>query len=134
MKYYDFIESNFPEAMTCPELQDYPLWFDEHETIIEEVSTFSVIDDFMSDMEMSDFVVEFSDCFPDYRVFAACDAEIAMDEDPDFVFDSYAEFFLCVDTSKPECPVLIWTGESQFEDFFPSFEEFYDSLIDWPVD
>jgi len=129
--YEAFVSQPYPTGLASSEWSSFPLWFDDHETIIAEADSFSVIDDFMSDLGMDDFEEDFSEHFPNYRGLAACAVDVASERQPGFVFDSYAEFFLCVDVSKAGRPVLLWTGEGQFETLFPSFAAFHASLSQW---
>lgn len=134
MKFEEFVESEKPSGKTSQGWSGFPLWFGDHDDFLEEIDGYSVIDDFLSTMDMDDFLADFSEFFPDYRVIAIVDLEDAEAKNPDFTFDSYAEFFLAVDTSKKERPVLLWTGEGHFENLYESFEEFYSSLEDWKGD
>lgn len=132
--YESFTKGPMPTGLASREWKSFPLRFDTHESIIAAASYFSVIDDFMSDMGMSEFDEEFDQHFPNYRGLAVCANAVARARNPEFHFDSYAEFFLCVDISKEKRPVLLWTGECQFETLFRSFSAFHDSLREWPVE
>ena len=134
MNFDKFMRSKAPVGLASSEWSGFPLLFDTHDELLPEVEDFSVIDDFMSDMDMDDFADEFAETFPDYTIFAICDVGHAIEEDDDFVFDSYAEFFFCVDRSTADNAVLIWTGEGFFEPFSENFEEFHANLTQWDSD
>ena len=134
MNYDDFLLADKPTLKTTTVPLDLPLMFADHEDIIEQAADFSVTEEFMAEMDMEDFSSDFEDNFPDYTAIAVCDTEAVLDNEPDFSFDRYAEFFLVVDTSEDDNPVLLWTGEGQFRTLFDSFEEFYESLTDWPLE
>ncbi len=134
MTYDDFLElAEKPEGLASPKWSAYPLWFDDHATLAEEVAQFTVIDDFMTDHEMDDFEEDFHEHFPGFQIFAACDVSKA-DDEPGFATDSYSEFFLAVDTSSDTEAVFLWTGAGEFEPLFDTFEMFWASLEPWPLD
>jgi hypothetical protein len=134
MTYQEFLDLDpKPEGKASADWSSFPLWFGSHEELLEEAAQFTVIDDFMGDEGMDDFAADFEEHFPSYRMLAVCDVGFAQKIRKDFTFDSYAEFFLVVDTASPKHAVLLWTGESRFEAMVPSFAEFWDSLRDWPV-
>ncbi len=108
-----------------------PLYFAPAEELVEMIADFSVIDDFMSDEEMDDFVEDYGGRFPDYQPIAVLDLGRLLKGEPDHHIDSYDEYFLAVDTAHARQRVMLWTGESFFEELFPSFEAFYASLSDW---
>lgn len=108
-----------------------PLYFGEPEELLAAIADFTVIDDFMSDQDMDDFVEDFPEKFPSYVPFALLDMGRVLDEDPDHHFDSYDEWFLAVDLDHPTQRVLLWTGESAFEELFGSFAAFWSALVDW---
>jgi hypothetical protein len=120
-----------PEGKASKLWIGFPLWFDSHDELIEDVAGLNVVDDFMMSVGIDDFQNDFKDHFPSYEIFAICDSKIAKEKYPKFEFDSYAEFFFVADTSKPETPVLIWTGERFFKPFSDSFDEFWNALYVW---
>ena len=123
-----------PHGKTSSEWSSFPLMFGDHEELLVEVDDFSVVDDFLVDHDLDGMAEDFSDEWPDYIIIAICDLEFATEKMPDFTYDSYAEFFIVVDTGEEANPVLLWTGESQFEPLTDSFELFYDSLRDWTAE
>ncbi len=133
MTYDEFIQLiEKPEGLTSPKWSAYPLWFDEHDTLAEEIAQFSVIDDFMNDHGMDDFEADFHEHFPGFQILAACDMSKA-DDEPGFATDSYSEFFLAVDTSSDVDAVFLWAGSGEPEPFFDTFETFWASLEPWPI-
>ena len=132
MEYADFLElENPPSGQATSEYSDYPLWFGEHEELLEAAADFSVIDALLEEHDMEDLIEDFAERFPEYRALAACDAEAVQAHDAEFELDRYSEFLLVVDTGSPGDPVLLWAGEDDFETLFESFEEFWDSLDEW---
>jgi hypothetical protein len=107
-----------------------PLWFGDAQSMLENIADFSVMDDFMSDQGIENFVEEYPTKFPTYSLLAMLDLDLVMERDPHHHHDSYDEYFLVVDTAHPEHRVLVWTGESAFEELCSSFEAFYASLAD----
>jgi hypothetical protein len=132
MNYEQYLESGEkPVGKASPGWKQFPLAFDPHDELLDVVADYSVIDDFMANEDMEDFREDFGKRFPAYDILAICDVGHAQKQDPDFPFDSYAEFFFVVDKSSDGMPVLLWTGEESFQPFSDSFEEFWSSLVDW---
>ena len=130
MTYEAFVKlAEKPRGKSCKGVRD-PLWFGNNDDLAETIAGYSVLDDWMGDEGMTDFVEEFPTKFPSYALLAIIDHEWIMKRKPDYAFDSYSEYFLVVDTSDDQHPVLLWTGEGGFETLADSFTEFYDSLVD----
>jgi len=131
MTYKEFLElAQKPKGKTMKGAGG-PLDFGKSEDMLQVIGDYSVVDDFMEDQGMDDFAADFPTKFPDYAVLAIIDHEVCLKKNPDYAFDSYSEFFLVVDTSDEDQPVLLWTGEGNFEELSASFEEFYAALVDW---
>jgi hypothetical protein len=129
MTYKEFLKlRKKPTGSSYPGIRG-PLDFGKHADMLENIAGFSVLADFMADEGMNDFVEEFPERFPDYALLAIIDYAACQKKDPDYAFDSYTEFFLCVDTSAKANPVMLWTGEGNFERLEKSFAEFYSSLV-----
>jgi hypothetical protein len=107
-----------------------PLDFGDSDDMLKTVADYTVMDDFMSNEGMDDFVEEFPTKFPQYALLAIIDYGACLKKNPNYAFDSYTEYFLCVDTSDDKNPVLLWTGEGNFEKLAGSFEDFYASLVE----
>lgn len=128
-KYRRVISKTFPGGQ-------YPLRFDTSNALLEDIDSFSVIDDFISqhedeDSEGEDFIDLYKRKFPHYVPIAIADIVTAEKQDPNFDFDSYGEFFLVVDTSQEKQPVYFWSSEGNFELQNESLEEFQNTLVDW---
>lgn len=57
-----------------------------------------------------------------------------MDADPDFSIDSNHEIFLVVDVKTDGHPVLVWSSTGDFSEVCGTFDEFVQSLEDWPLE
>ncbi|MDO6492448.1 MULTISPECIES: hypothetical protein [unclassified Cellulophaga] len=125
MKYTDFKElKEKPVGLACDILQGYPLEFGDLTYRLDDYDLY----DWLEDNEMEDFDSELLERYPNYESLGALDLEYALEIDPDFHFDSYAEFVLFVDTTKKDFPVVIFDGQDIFATLYDTFELFYASL------
>ncbi len=115
-----------PQNVVTDELPEYPLEFGDD--MAYRLDDFDSFDDFMDEHEIESFEEDLFKLFPDYESLGACDVPFLLEKKPDFHFDSYGEFLLCVNTTDENFPVVILDPSSTFETLFDSFEEFYDSL------
>jgi Leucine-rich repeat (LRR) protein/predicted DNA-binding WGR domain protein len=133
MSYQQFIDSGHYQALggksDSKRSYDFPLWFDQPETLLEALEDFSWLDDHRDDEQSEGAAILAGEsdlvplAIPDFG-FEGCDTS---------QIDSYSEEIFLVDTQNAKNPVLIWGHDGDPSRIHETFDEFLACLQDFSI-